>query len=263
MNRADIYNHITEKIIAKINEGTLPWRKSWKSGLPMNFITKQPYKGINFLSLLTNDYPSQYYITFLQCKNCKGVVNSGTKGDLVVYWTVNDVAVSEEEIKRVPFIRYSYAFNLSQTSLFADTSDELKIVPCEELIASLPIRPTIKHNISRCYYSQVEDYISIPMINDFDSREEYYSALFHELIHWTAHPARLNRQLDVAEEELVAEIGSAYLCGLCGISNSVLENQSSYVKGWLSKIGIDPSIIVRASISAQHSLKYLQQEIDF
>ena len=258
MNRNEIYNRITEKIIAKIEEGVLPWRKSWKTGLPMNFITKRPYNGINFLSLLTNDYPSPYYITFLQCKNCKALVNSGSSGDLVVYWSINNVSISEEEIKQIPFIRYSYVFNLSQTSLFADASNELKIVSCEELLNQLSLKPTIKHNISRCYYSEDEDYISIPMINDFDSKEEYYSALFHELVHWTAHPSRLNRQKDdYAFEELIAEIGSSYICGLCGLNASTLENQVSYIDNWLKTLKSDSSYLIQASQKAQKALEFL------
>lgn len=102
----------------------------------------------------------------------------------------------------------------------------------------LQVKPVIKHNIRGCYYSPTEDYISIPPIRDFDSKEEYYSALFHEIIHWTGHPSRLNREAsgrygseDYAYEELVAELGAAYLCAMCGISGNTLSNHASYIDG--------------------------------
>jgi antirestriction protein ArdC len=257
MNRAEIYNQISEKIIAKIKEGVLPWRKSWKHGLPMNFITKRPYNGINFLSLLINDFPSPYYLTFLQCKERKGLINTGSKGELIVYWSINDVALKDEEVRRIPFIRYSHVFNLSQTNLFHDKTDGYKIVSCEELLSRLNTQPVIKHNISKCYYSPLGDYISLPLITDFDSNEEYYSALFHEIIHWTGHQSRLNRNDDYAFEELIAEIGCSYICGLCGLSEASLNNQVSYIDHWLTKLKSNPDYIILASQKAQKAVEFL------
>lgn len=257
MNRAEIYNQISEKIITKIKEGVLPWRKSWKHGLPMNFISKRPYTGINFLALLINDFPSPYYLTFLQCKERNGLINSGSKGELIVYWSINDIALKDEEVCRVPFIRYSHVFNLSQTNLFIDKADENKIVSCEELLSALTTQPVIKYNISKCYYSPIDDYISLPLITDFDSREEYYSSLFHEIIHWTGHTSRLDRHLDKAEEELVAEIGSSFICGLTGLTVKTLNNQVSYIHGWLNNQDSNPSYIIQASQKAQKAVEFL------
>ena len=112
----------------------------------------------------------------------------------------------------------------------------------------------------------MEDYISLPVMSAFESKEEYYSSLFHEIIHSTGHASRLNRislkdpRSSCSEEELVAELGSAYLCGMCGISNAVLANQASYLQGWLSKIRNEPAVLVRASLRAKEAVNYLIAE---
>lgn len=85
MIRIEIYTRITEKLISKLNSGTIPWRRSWSIGVPTNYVSKRPYNGINFLSLLTEDHPSQYYITFLQAKELEAKINSGAKGSLIVF----------------------------------------------------------------------------------------------------------------------------------------------------------------------------------
>lgn len=185
------------------------------------------------------------------------MINPGSKGELVVYWSIKDIPFNEDEFRRVPLIRCSYVFNLSQTNLFTDKSDSLKIYSCEELLSQLKCQPIIKHNITRCYYSQTEDYISLPMINDFDCATEYYSSLFHELVHWTNHPTRLNRQLDEATEELVAEIGSAYLCGMCGIDNSVIDNQSAYLHAWTKNAADISTVLIKAVALASKAVDFI------
>lgn len=167
---------------------------------------------------------------------------------------------------RVPYLKYSYAFNISQTSLYNATESNTGIISADELISQMQNIPPIKNNYRRCSYNLIDDYISLPIITDFDSTGEYYSALLHEIIHSTGHPSRLNRisihdsKDDYSEEELVAELGSAYLCSMCGISNEVLENQAAYLQGWLNKLQFDPSILIRASIQAKNAMNYLLQE---
>jgi len=123
--------------------------------------------------------------------------------------------------------------------------------------------PTIKNSYRGCSYNFTEDYLTLPLITDFDCPEEYYSALFHDAIHSTGHGTRLNRisahdnREKYSEEELVAELGSAYLCAMCGISNTVIENQAAYLQGWLSKLKGDPAILIRASLQARAAVEYL------
>lgn len=262
MNRNDIYLSITDKIKVKLEAGVLPWRKSWKSGIPCNLISKRHYNGINFLSLIAENHTSPYYLTFLQCKERGGTVLEGSKGALIIFWKMHvfENAADSNTTAKVPILRYSYAFNLSQTTLYSDTTDEVKLLPCENVINDIFPAPVIKHNIHKCFYSITGDYISIPVITDFNNPGEYYSSLFHELVHWTGAVNRLNRDLTKAshiEEELIAEIGSAYLCGLCGISSQVIDGNTSYINGWLSKAKGEPNLFIRASIQAQKAVDFL------
>jgi antirestriction protein ArdC len=131
---------------------------------------------------------------------------------------------------------------------------------------SLAVKPVVRHNISRCYYAPAEDYISLPGIEDFDLPEEYYSSLFHELIHWTGHPRRLNRFQSIDEsdsysfEELVAEIGSAYLCGLACVSPKILDNQAAYINGWLHKLSDDKDFFIKAAMKSQEAVNFIIQK---
>lgn len=262
MNRNDIYQSITDKIKVKLEAGVLPWRKSWQSGIPCNLISKRHYNGINFLSLIAEDHPSPYYLTFLQCKERGGKVLEGAKGSLIIFWKIHvfENAADPNTSAKVPILRYSYVFNLSQTTLYSDTTDEVKLLSCEEAIKNISPAPVIKHNINKCYYSMAGDYISIPVITDFDNPGEYYSSLFHELVHWTGAANRLNRDLSKtshAEEELIAEIGSAYLCGMCGIEQSVLSAQASYIGTWLKSMAQEPIHLIKAAKLAQQAVDYV------
>ncbi len=195
------------------------------------------------------------------------MINKGSSGQLIVYWELKDFIHSKDDseeidIRKIPFIKYSFVFNLSQTTLYKENPGNFEIISCEELIRKFNVRPEIRNNPRACYYSINDDYISLPRIQDFEIPEEYYSSLFHEVIHWTGHASRLNRissrsRQDKAVEELVAEIGSAYLCGLSGIKPKVLENQASYISGWLDKLQQDESLFITAAIQAQKATNYL------
>jgi len=171
--RQQLYNDINNKIMAKLQEGVLPWRKSWKNGLPRNFISGNVYQGINYLNLCFEDYPSEYYITFLQCKSKDGFVNKGAKSKSIIYWKISEID-DGGNITRVPLLRMSNIFNLSDTSLF-DDSELIKTtnVSCQEILDGIENMPVIKHNFNRCYYSPSEDYISIPRVDDFESEAEF------------------------------------------------------------------------------------------
>ena len=265
MNRNEIYNRITEKLIIKIESGVIPWRRNWSIGSPTNMISKRPYNGINFLSLIAEDHPSPYYLSFLQCKEKGATINKGATGSLIVFWKVCERNIEEgnKGSARIPFLRYSYTFNLSDTSLCNTEAQRTSITSAEELISKLQNLPPIKNNYRRCAYSLIDDFITLPVISDFDNQAEYYSALFHEAIHSTGHPSRLNRisahadHEQYSEEELVAELGSSFLCAQAGISNSVIENQAAYLQGWMKKLKQYPEVLIRASIQAKNAVEYL------
>ncbi len=120
-NKADIFASITQKIKDKLEQGTIPWQRSWKIGIPRNLISRKPYNGINFLSLCLQEFPSPYYLTYQQCKEKEASINKGAKGNFIVYWKIKVIEVEsgikdELDIKRFPLIRCSYIFNLSETS---------------------------------------------------------------------------------------------------------------------------------------------------
>lgn len=219
---------------------------------------KTPLQWAQFLSLSLNNFPSPYYLTYKQTKDRGGFINKGSKGSLVVFWKMIDVEDANQE-KRIPFLRYTYAFNLSQTSLYTEIpAPENTILPCELIADQIRLKVTVKNNISRCYYNPSGDHISSPQIQDFDSPEEYYSSLFHEAVHATGHNSRLDRigKVSREEEELVAEIGSAYLCGMAGISPKVLDNQSAYIDGWLKIAKENELLIIHSARGAQRAVDY-------
>ena len=155
MDKKKIYSQIEAKIVRKLLEGTVPWKKKWAAGLPANYLTKKVYSGINFLSLLGNDYPSPYYLSFLQCKEMDGRVLKGSSGHLIVFWKLRKIDAKdesgEEETKEIPIIRATNVFNLSQTTLYC--KEEPQIMSCERLLSSMKIRPEVRNNPNRCYYS--------------------------------------------------------------------------------------------------------------
>jgi antirestriction protein ArdC len=267
MKRADLFNSLIAKITQKLSEGVLPWRKSWSSGVPVNYISKRPYNGINFVALSLNEYPSPYYLTYLQCKEKNGLVRKGENGSPIIYWNLlEEKGEKDSPPEKMPFVKVSYVFNLSQTSLYDIDKPKPLNYECESLIAGMKEQPIVQNNISRCYYNVLYDYISLPDISGFDSPAEYYSSLFHELIHWTGHKSRLNRNLvwtdkeEDAVEELIAEIGSSYLCSICGLEPMVIENQASYIESWLKLIKEKETSFIKAVTLSRQSVGYILQD---
>lgn len=171
--RDQFYEDITAKIIFKLKQGVVPWTKSWKHGVPKNFITGRTYRGINYLNLCFEDFPSPYYLTYLQCKGHEGFVNKGAKSKNVIFWKICEIQ-ENNSVKKVPFLRLSNLFNLSQTSLYNKNEvDTQTNISCQSIIDGMKNKPMIKHNFNRCYYNPKEDYISIPTISDFESEAEF------------------------------------------------------------------------------------------
>jgi antirestriction protein ArdC len=260
MNRRELYERLTSQIISDLKKGIIPWRKTWKVELPANYLTKKPYQGINFLNLLRCEYPTPYYLTYLQCKERGGYVKKGESGHLIIYWSIKEIEEGDE-VCEVPIVRYSYVFNLAQTSLYKGEREEMELRSCREIVDRMPNPPEIRYNTSRCYYNPAEDVVSMVPRENFINVEEYYSALYHELIHSTAHASRLNRGFkeDYAYEELIAEIGSVYLSGLSGIMPRTLKNQVSYIGTWLKMIEGNPKVLLRAAAEAQKAVNYITQ----
>jgi len=268
-----IYEMINNRIIGLLEKDEIPWKKPWISGDPVNFISGKPYRGINPFILISSGFSCPYWVSFKQAKGKGGRVKKGEKGFPVVFWKWIEVQDPESESgkKRVPFLKYYTVFNLEQTEGIdipeSQTRDFNPITKAEKVIHEMPNAPVIEHIEHRAYYRPSEDVVNMPKANLFQSDEEYYSTLFHELTHSTGHKSRLNRDEisnislfgshDYSKEELVAEMGSAFLCGHCGIEPAVIENQAAYIQNWLKKLQSNKKWLVYAAAKAQKAADFI------
>lgn len=268
MNRNDIYEKVNKIIIEKLKAGVIPWQNPMQGRLPANFISKRFYQGINWLLLTHLNFKSPYFLTFLQAKEKGGHILKGSSGIPVIFWKIMKGTPDENgSCDQFPLIRISTVFNLSQTSLYNDEKEKelLSNYPTAENILAAIIEnhnPVIDHNFrGQGFYRPSTHSICIPSIDQFINPDSYYDVLFHELIHWTAKD--LKRESDhnfnsssYSFEELVAEIGSSYLCSLAGIERTI-DNQTAYIQGWLKKLENDNSLIIKASAQAKKAVNYL------
>ena len=270
------YEVITDRIIKSLEEGTVPWRRPWagKELFPKNLVSGKEYRGINVFMLGLAMYASPWWLTFKQAKERGGHVNKNEKGMPCIYWNwVESTDKESGELKKIPFAKYYTVFNVAQCDGIAypenaeARQDYSPIDECEHIVNNLRSPPSIRHGKSRACYSPSLDAIDIPDQNLFSSDEEYYSTLFHELIHSTGHAKRLNRagvteptsfgSHNYGKEELVAEMGASFLCGQTGIENMVIENSASYINGWLSRLKSDKKLVVQAASQSQKAADYV------
>jgi len=267
MNKNDLFTQITDKIVATIEQqGVLPWRQSFRAGPPVNYFSKRYYTGINYIFLSTDAVPTPYYLTFLQLNELKLKLKKGAKGRKIIFWKLLTDSKDPDLSKQIPFLKYSNVFNLSDTENYEIPTPELSkpsnMLDKMKLIHNINFVNCIDGN---CAYNMATDTIKTPTIEFFDSENEYFSSVFHELIHWTAHPERANRKIstmfgneEYAFEELVAEIGASFLCSICGIENT-LNNSISYINGWVKSAKMNPSYLIKASVQAQKAVKFLTE----
>lgn len=281
--KIDVYEIVTNRIIELLEQGTTPWQKPWaEAGIPMNAISKRPYRGINHWLLLSLDYQRNLFLTWDQIKKVGGSVKQGEHGHVIAYWKVlKKDATSEtegkEQTKNVPLLRYYKVFNVAQVKDLPENLIEPleakefdPILECESILHSMPECPVIKNKGQSAFYDVKEDYICMPTKKRFKDNEGYYHVLFHELVHSTGHEKRLNRSTitEMAEfgsepysmEELIAELGSAYLCSYTGILSGQIKNSAAYINGWLKKFKDDKRFIVRASAYAQRAVDFIKNE---
>jgi antirestriction protein ArdC len=282
----DIYTIVTEKIINLLEQGVVPWRRPWTSaGLPRNLVSKKPYRGINHFLLSASKYVSPFWLTMRQANELGGHVCKGEESTIVVFWKVEDATqgtgdIDNEETdgktRRRFLLRYYRVFNLEQCELPQPVLDKLPkiethehdpIDTAERIIAAMPNPPEIQHAGSKAFYSPIADRITLPPRELFISADEFYASLDHELVHSSGHVKRLGRDgiceaapfgsAVYSKEELVAEMGAAFLCAEAGISNAVIENQAAYVAGWLNKLGDNRKLLIHAAAKAQHAVDYI------
>lgn len=279
--KIDVYQIVTNRIINLLEQGTVPWQKPWTdTGIPANFLTKRPYRGINLWLLLSLNFERNLFLTWDQLKKIGGSVKQGEHGHVVIYWRIppkKENAEADEKEKRVPILRYYKVFNISQCRDLPEKllepiapTEHNPIAECDAIIAGMPDAPPIKYKEQSAYYDRLNDFINMPKKKSFKSIESFYTTLFHELVHSTGAEKRLNRK-SITEmyefgsepysfEELVAEMGSAYLSSFTGILDAEIKNTTAYLQGWLQKFKNDKRFIVQASGMAQRAVDYIINE---
>lgn len=270
------YDRITDRITALLEQGTVPWHKPWqaKTGWPRNYVSKKPYRGINVFLLHAMSYESPCWLTFHQATQLGGSIRKGEKACPVVFWKQLEVEDKKTgETEKIPLLRIYHVFNVAQC-------DGLKNIPAkadetplsaptkpEEIVAFMPKRPEIKHGMSKAFYSPREDIVAMPDRARFENEAGYFATLFHELVHSTGHEKRLKRAT-VAEnngfgsdpyckEELIAEMGAAFLCGQAEIADRIIENSAAYVQNWLERLQNDNKLVVQAAAQAQKAADFI------
>jgi antirestriction protein ArdC len=271
------YQIITDRITKLLEEGVAVWQKPWNSqaGMPRNLFSQREYRGINVWMLGAQSYASPFWSTFKQAQQAGGTVRKGEKSTPIVFWKVG-VGEDEEtgKVRRSFLLRHYSVFNAAQLDGIAIPQlpedvvyEHTPLEQCEKVVTNYPLRPTILHGDSRAYYRPSTDSIHMPDMALFEVRERYYSTLFHEMTHSTGHKDRLNRSTLVdavrfgdrsyAKEELIAEMGAAYLCGVTGIANETVDNSAAYLKGWLKCLRDDPKMLVQAAGAAQKAVDHI------
>ncbi len=271
------YQVMTDRILALLEQGTVPWQQPWDhtTGMPRNLFSQRAYRGINIWLLTAMGYASPFWATFHQVTAAGGRVRKGARGVPVVFWKVYTKEDQEtgDEAKRFVLRQYT-VFNAAQldgVAIPAITVLTHRFTPierCAQLVDAMPQRPVILHGHQRAFYTPATDTLHLPSPTCFHSPEAYYATIFHELVHAVGHRSRLNRSTltdlclfgspTYAKEELVAEMGAAYLCGVCGIANATIDNSAAYLQSWMAALRHDPTMLVHAAAQAQKAADYIQ-----
>lgn len=279
MTSQKTYDIVTTKILEALDQGIVPWRKPWRlqpGMFPINATTSQPYRGANTLILGMSVYQDCRWITYRQAQGLGGQVRKGEKATPVIFWKQAQVTDREaqdpDQKKNIPILRYYQVFNVEQVDqlnlpALAPPPEFQPIKRAEEIASNMPNRPAIHPDGgNRAYYLPSSDTIHLPPQTAFDTPDEFYSTLFHELGHSTGHQKRLHRP-EVTEfshfgtqkyskEELVAEFTAAFLSQESGITNT-LDNSAAYIGGWARKIKSDRRLVIQASSQGQRAADYI------
>jgi len=266
--KTSIYEMVTNRILEQLEKGVIPWRKTWRGSEPRNYVTQNPYRGINTLLL---PYGGEY-LSFLQVKEAGGSVKKGEKSHIIVFYKPLEIEDKDTgETETIPYLKYSNVFHISQcegiTSKLEPIQTNTDIEPitvAQDIINAYVNRSGVKiehiEGSNRAFYRPATDTVTLPIIGQFESAEEYYSTAFHEAAHSTGHKSRLDRltapaafgSQSYSKEELTAEIAACMLMNFAGIEiPATFENSAAYIKGWSKKLREDIKAIITASSHAQ------------
>lgn len=288
VSRKDVYQQVTDTIIAQLEAGTIPWQKSWTGNsfgdfsLPKNAVTGNHYRGINIVLLwgasLDKQFASNEWASFKQWQTKKEAIRKGEKGSMIVYTDTFEKEV-DGELKKIPFLKYSVVFNRAQLTSFTPEAVE-SVEPPKSLVERIAAVDDFVGNtlavIEDCKgtpaYSPLHDKIFMPPASDFidtkqcSATENYYSTLLHELTHWTGHPKRLERKMKskfgdhaYAEEELIAELGAAFLSAEFGVTQAEKADHASYIANWLKVLKDNKQFVISAASEASKAVEYMKE----
>lgn len=282
--RADVYAQVTDAICAALESGARPWSPRWSgpglSGLPLRG-TGEAYRGINVLllwhSAAVQGFAQPRWLTFKQALEAGGAVRKGEKGTRVVYAgrLTRDAGEGETGDEngevRIPFLKGYTVFNVEQCDGLgadwfpvapADLPEHERDARAEAFFGG--VGADIRHGGGAAFFDPAADFIQLPVMGAFTDAEAYYATLAHEAVHWSGHRSRLARDLSgrfksasYAAEELIAEIGAAYLCASLGLSAEPRDDHASYVASWLKVLRDDKRAIFTAASAAQAAADYL------
>lgn len=286
--KADVYTRITDQIVSALEQDVRPWMKPWDAAHAAGPVSKplrsngKPYSGINVVMLwasaMEKGYAAPLWMTFRQAKELGAHVRKGEKGALVVYadtFTRKEENESGKEVERnIPFMKGYTVFNVEQIeglpahfharSQTFRNEDE-RIAGAEGFFAALGADIRFGGNVA--FYAPGPDHVQMPPFESFRDALAYYATLAHECTHWTRHPSRLDRDLGrkkcgdegYAMEELVAELGAAFLCADLGLTPQIREDHAAYIAGWLKVLKDDKRAIFTAASHAQKAADYLHR----
>lgn len=285
--RKDVYSRITDRIIADLEQGVRPWMKPWNAEHAAGRITRplrhngQPYNGINVLMLwsaaMDRGYSAPIWMTYKQSAEMGAHVRKGEKGELVVYAntitrTETDAETGADEERTIPFLKGYTVFNVEQVDGLPEKFYELAeptLDPVQRIEAAdaffAATKADIRHGGNSAFYAVGSDHIQMPPFESFRDSESYYATLAHEATHWTRHPKRLDRDFGrkafgdagYAREELVAELGSAFLAADLGLTLEPRDDHAAYIGNWLSVLKEDKRAIFSAASHAQRAADFL------
>ncbi|EGE55968.1 domain of unknown function DUF1738 [Rhizobium etli CNPAF512] len=285
--KSDVYQRVTDQIVAELEKGVRPWLKPWNAEHAAGRISRPlrsnlvPYQGINVLMLwseaVEKGFAAPIWMTFKQATELGAHVRKGEKGSLVVFAssltrTETDEATGEEEEREIPFMKGYTVFNVEQIDdlpahYYAPAQARLdpvqRIERADGFFAATSAN--IRHGGNMAYYSAATDHVQMPPFESFRDTESYYTTLAHEVTHWTKHGKRLDRDFGrkrfgdegYAMEELVAELGAAFLSADLDLTPEVRADHASYIDYWLKVLKEDRRAIFTAASHAQRAADFL------
>lgn len=268
--KRNIYAEVTDRILAELEKGVVPWHRPWTStGFPYS-LDGRPYRGINVFLLELAGYGDPRWGTFNAVQRHGGHVRKGEHATRVILWKPVRKRITgengEEQDGSYLLLRDYAVFNAEQCEelpvLDIPEREHTPVEAAELLVTGYGDRPPVHYGSGQASYSPFLDRIDMPKPERFESEAAFYSTQFHELVHSTGHENRLKRietalfgSDPYAREELVAEMGAAMLCGLSGLANE--DQSAAYISGWLKALSQDTRLVIQAAAKAQRAVDYM------